>query len=200
MADSNGFSAYSSLWPIKWVATAATFDLPAAHESMSYPKQIFAILCLFIAAACGGKKDANPSMERPWNGSPVGAQFQKFGEKKGERTVVLRLYNFGSEGALSYSFMLRYFDDAGAVLKVRPGTSFESDVDVQSVSGTKSDILAPKKEKEMTLDFGMNVPAKAVRAEILVTKVGGVDKDLAPVEIWSAPYSQSWPNRDAEEE
>jgi len=152
-------------------------------------------LLLLLAVACGGKSESAETMEKPWNGSPVGASFTSFGEKNGERSVTLQVHNFGDAPVLSYSFMLRYFDKSGAPLKVQAGTPFESDVDTMSMSGTPRDELAPKKNKQIVLDFGMNVPAEAASAEILVTKVGGANADLTPKEIWSAPYSQSWPEK-----
>jgi hypothetical protein len=139
--------------------------------------------CL-ILAACGNKSDDagggdktgggdEAEVARPTNGSPVGATFVKFIDGRDGRGVQARLHNFGDKPAAGYVILARYYDDQGALLKVKPGTAFEEDHDFTSLSGNK---YRCDPGKDCTLDIEMlSAPEAATRAELVISKVDTAD-------------------------
>ncbi len=154
---------------------------------------VLMVLCGFLVA-CGGDKSGGSSKvpAKPINGSPVAAEFVKFAKGDGDkRSVQVRLYNFGDKPAVAYTFLLRYHDAAGKILKVKPGTPFEKDTDFMSMSGNKYRCNA-KKHKTLTIDM-LSVPKDAVRAEVLVTKVRTTSDGVKIEDWWSQKRWSQWP-------
>jgi hypothetical protein len=128
------------------------------------------------------------------NGSPVAAKFVKFTGEGEERGLEVLLYNSGDKPAVAYHLLVRYFDANDQLLKVKPGTPFESDTDFTSMSGNKYKCES-KQNQTLELD-GMlvAVPAEAVRAEVLTSMVRTLAADGNTIEDWwtQEDWSQ-WP-------
>ncbi len=148
------------------------------------------ILLAFLALGCGG--DSNQKIPpKPINGSPVAAEFVKFIKGKRGDGVRVHLYNFGDKTAVAYVIVFRYYDEAGNLLKVKPGTPFEKDTDFMSLSGRSYKCGA---KKHATIDVDMlNVPKEAKRAEALVTKVRSTPDGMKIEDWWSQENWSEWP-------
>lgn len=164
------------------------------------PKLLSALVIVGLTLGAPlGCKDKDAKEEAPVevldaasNGSPVAAKFVKFtGEGEGRGMEAL-LYNSGDKPAVAYFLLFRYYDANDELLKVKPGTSFEKDTDFTSMSGNKYK-CEPKKNTTLEIE-GISVPADAVRAEILVTKVSTVGSDGNTIEDWwSQDDWNEWP-------
>ena len=88
---------------------------------------------------------------------------------------------------------MRYYDDKGNVLKVKPGTPFEKDFDFWSMSG-KRYLAEPKSWTSIKVDH-IEVPKGAVKAEVLANRMEAVAADGVAFE--DPPLFQlsgmSWP-------
>lgn len=128
------------------------------------------------------------------NGSPIAVEFVAFqGEGEGRSMDVL-LYNSGDKSAVAYFFLFRYYDASDKLLKVKVGTPFESDHGFTSMSGNKYK-CEPKQNATLEID-GMlaDVPAEAVRAEVLATQVRALAADGVLIEDWwSQDNFGEWP-------
>ncbi len=158
--------------------------------------------CLLLACGKGeATKEDTPAVEqtipdKPFNGSPVAATFEGFVGKGEGRGVELHLYNFGDQRADSFVVVLRYYDDKDTLLRVKPGTPFESDSDFTSLSGN-SYACDPKAHNTIELDGRLfSVPTEAARAEALVTRVSQIVNGEAPKELFSQDSWQDWPATD----
>ena len=92
--------------------------------------------------ACGSKEaeDKPPEVEvlpAATNGSPVAVEFTEF-TGTGERGMKVLAYNAGDKTAAAYFLLFRYYDASDKLLKVKPGTPFESDFGFTSMSGKTS--------------------------------------------------------------
>jgi hypothetical protein len=161
---------------------------------------VIAGLTLCAPLGCKDKDGDSPAaeevkvLEAPANGSPVAAQFVKFTGEGDERGMEVLLYNTGDKTAASYILLFRYFDADDNILKVKPGTPFEKDSDFTSMSGGKYK-CEPSKNKTLQVDHEIvAVPAAAVRAEILLSKVGAIASDGKAIEDWwSQENFSEWP-------
>ncbi len=159
-----------------------------------------------MSLACDEKSDAAAEAKKapqqaipakPVNDAPVAAEFDGF-TGEGERGMKIHLYNFGDKPAVGYMVLARYYDGAGTLLKVKPGTPFEKDTDFTSLSGNRYRCDS-KGHANLELDGrALSVPAEAAKAEILVTKVSTVGSDGMTVEDWWSQESfTEWPTDDA---
>jgi hypothetical protein len=150
---------------------------------------VLASVIFTLPPGCGkDSKEEPPAVEElpaASNGSPVSARFVEFtpGEA-GERGMKIKLYNHGDKPAVAYFFLFRYYDANDKLLKVKPGTPFESDHGFTSMSGN-SYKCEPKQNNTLEIDGPFaDVPADAVRAEILASEVRTVASDGITIEDW----------------
>ncbi|MFV8749645.1 hypothetical protein ACNOYE_03725 [Nannocystaceae bacterium ST9] len=141
-------------------------------------------------------KDEPPAVEvlpAPTNGSPIAAKFVEF-TGEGERGMNVLLYNSGDKTAASYFLLFRYYDASDKLLKVKPGTPFESDQGFTSMSGGRYK-CEPKQNVKVEIDPVLaDVPAEAVRAEVLATSVQALGADGRTIEDWwSQDNLNQWP-------
>ncbi len=155
---------------------------------------IIAGLALSVSTGCkdkdAEKKEAPVEvLDAASNGSPIAAKFVKFTGEGENRGMEVLLYNTGDKAAAGYTLLFRYYDASDKLLKVKPGTSFESDTDWTTMSGAKFK-CEPKKNATLEIDgMAIAVPADAVRAEVLATQVGSADGSS----IWKQENPNDWP-------
>jgi hypothetical protein len=158
------------------------------------------LLALALPLGCGTKEEEKQVEEvkelpKAINGSPVSAEFIEFVGEGPERGLKVRVYNHDeSKTAVAYMLLFRYKDASGNLLKVKPGTPFESDTDFTSVSGKKYK-AEPKKNGTFEVD-GMiiAVPPEAVSVEILASSVRALAADGVTIEDWwSQENFGEWP-------
>jgi len=164
-------------------------------------RQLLVIAGLTLAVPLGCKdKDADQAkaevkvLDPASNGSPISIELVKFtGEGEGRGMEVL-LYNTGDKTAVAYHFLFRYYDANDKLLKVKPGTPFESDTDFTSMSGNKYK-CEPKQNQTLEIDgVIVSVPADAVRAEIIASSVRTIAADGNTIEDWwSQENFGEWP-------
>ena len=152
----------------------------------------------FAPLACGSKEaeDKPPEVEvlpAATNGSPVAVEFTEF-TGTGERGMKVLAYNSGDKTAAAYFLLFRYYDASDKLLKVKPGTPFESDFGFTSMSGNKFK-CEPKQNVTIEIDPMLaDVPAEAVRAEILASQVRALASDGNTIEDWwSQDQWGEWP-------
>lgn len=165
------------------------------------PWLLLASLAVLAPLPGCGKDDASDkakpveALDAASNGSPVAAKFVKFTGDGEERGLEVLLYNSGDKPAVAYNLLFRFYDANDQLLKVKPGTPFESDTDFTSMSGNKYK-CEPKQNQTLEID-GMlvAVPAEAVRAEILTSMVRTLAADGSTIEDWwtQEDWSQ-WPS------
>ena len=144
---------------------------------------------VFVVAACGSKEASKPPPEQPFTGAPVAFVVDSL-LKDG---VKGRAYNFSDKTIASYQFVIQYKDKDGKVLKVKPGTPFEKELDFMSMSGRKHSVK-PKSWVEIEIDM-LEVPEGAASAEVMVTRLGAVAADGNRIEdLWEYEGgSFEWP-------
>ncbi len=160
-------------------------------------RTVLAVFLVLTFAACGGKKASNdPPPPAPATGAPLAFVVDKI-ESKG---LDVRAYNFSDKKIGQYAILLRYYDKAGAVVTVKPGTPFEDSFDTWSFSG-RSFICEPKSWCSFSLDH-LEIPAGAVKAEILASSLRALkddttfeDKDLFELPEHRWPGSENEPAR-----
>ena len=148
-----------------------------------------------VLAACGGKKASNePPPAKPGHGAPIA--FVEKGLKAGDNrggSVTVKAYNFADKPVAQYMLLFRYFDAAGAPLRVKVGTPFEKDFDFMSLSGNKYKCPAKSWCGPFEID-NLDVPAKAVKAEVIAKSVtalkDGTSFEAAP--LFDSP-GMDWP-------
>ena len=127
------------------------------------------------------------------NGAPLSAEFIEFTGDGLTRRVKTTLYNHGPKTAGGYVLLVRYFDSNGELLRVRPGSAFESFSAFMSYSGAAFTIPA---EKRTTIEIeNVHVPDKAHRAEVIATKVDAIESGNN-VYWFTQPRWSAWPNED----
>ncbi len=158
------------------------------------------LLALTLPLGCGPKEEEKKAEEvkelpKANNDSPVSAELVEFTGEGAERGMKVRVYNHDeSKTAVAYMLLFRYKDAAGNVLKVKPGTPFESDTDFTSLSGNKFK-AEPKKNGTFEIDGMMvAVPADAATVEILASSVRSLAADGKTIEDWwSQENFREWP-------
>jgi hypothetical protein len=152
---------------------------------------------VLVPLGCGKEKDEPPAVEvlpAPSNGGPIAVKFLEF-TGEGERGMKVLLYNTGDKTAVGYHLLFRYYDANDKLLRVKVGTPFEDDTAFTSMSG-KAYKCEPKQNATLEVD-GMlaDVPADAVRAEIVASMVHTVKDDGLTVEDWWKQENWSeWPS------
>lgn len=156
------------------------------------------VLSLSLAAACGSSSSSGGGAPptQPANGAPIALQVVKFkagAERDG--TVDVKGYNFADRTFAGYTVSVRYFDKAGAPIKVGVGTPFEADAAWTSMSGRD---YACKPKSWCTFEIEMiEVPAATAKAEAAITtaralKADGMNFEEQP--FWESPKRMSdWP-------
>ena len=125
------------------------------------------------------------------NGAPLSAEFVEFTGDGLTRRVKTTLYNHGPKTAGGYVLLVRYFDSNGELLRVRPGSAFESFSAFMSYSGAAFTILA---KKRTTIEIeNVHVPDKAYRAEVIATKVDAIESGNN-IHWFTQPRWSAWPN------
>lgn len=127
------------------------------------------------------------------NGSPVAIKFVEF-TGEGERGMTVLAYNSGDKPAVAYFLLFKYYDASDKLLKVQPGTPFESEFGFTSMSGNKFK-CEPKQNATIEIDPMLaKVPAEAVRAEVLASQVRTLAADGKTIEDWwSQDRWNEWP-------
>lgn len=150
---------------------------------------VLASVIVAIPLGCGKNSEKAPPpvevLPAASNGSPVSVKFVEFyTDDEGERGMKVKLYNTGDKPAVAYVFLFRYYDANDKLLKVKPGTPFESDHGFTSMSG-RSYKCEPKQNNTLEIEGAFaSVPAEAVRAEILTSEVRTVASDGITIEDW----------------
>jgi hypothetical protein len=159
---------------------------------------ILATLALTGPIACKDKEADKPKAEvkvldPASNGSPVSVELVKLTDGD-DRGMDVLLYNSGDKTAVAYFFLFRYYDANDKLLKVKPGTPFEADHDFTSMSGNKYK-CEPKQNVTIEIDpMLVEVPAEAVRVEILASQVRALAADGVAIEDWwSQDNWGEWP-------
>jgi hypothetical protein len=136
-----------------------------------------ACLCLlFVLAACG-KKSNDPPPAKPSTGAPVAFVVDKVtpgDDMKGSLDV--RAYNFSAKRVAQYGVLIRYSDASGKVVKIKVGTPFEKSFDRLGFSG-KDYLCEPTSWCSFAIQH-LDVPAKAVKAEVLAATVRALKDDI----------------------
>lgn len=133
-------------------------------------------LCLVVVlAACGGKKSSAPPPPQPATGAPLAFVVDKVtpGDKG---SLAVRAYNFSDKRIGQYGVLLRYYDKAGEVVTVKPGTPFEKSYDSWSFSG-KRFLCEPKSWCSFDIDH-LEIPAATVKAEVLAESLTALKDDI----------------------
>ncbi|PRP92075.1 hypothetical protein ENSA5_51690 [Enhygromyxa salina] len=168
------------------------------HKLAQLP--IVVALAMALPLGCGKKDDTEAKAEavkvlpEASNGSPLAVELVEFIGEGEERGMKVRLYNHGDKTAAGAMLLFRYYDASDKLLKVKPGTAFESDSDFTSISGGRYKCEA-KKNATFELDGRMlAVPADAARVEILASKVSALAADGNTIEDWwSQENFSDWP-------
>jgi hypothetical protein len=160
---------------------------------------VLASVIVTIPLGCGKDSKQEPApvevLPAAVNGSPVSVKFVEFTDgEDGERGMKIKLYNHGDKVAVAYVFRFRYFDANDQSLKVSVGTPFESDHGFTSMSGNRYK-CKPEQNNTLEIDGKLaDVPAGAVRAEILASEVRTVASDGITIEDWWMQEDWSkWP-------
>ncbi len=161
-----------------------------------FPTTVVLPFVLGSLIACGSKgtsEKESTKPAKPWNGSPVGAEFVAVTDVEGKPALRFKLHSYTDKPAVGYTLLARFYDANNKLLKVQKGTPFEKDYDFNSIMGNKWRV-DPGKSLETTVRF--RVPAGAKRADMLVTRVSTVAADgLKTEKLWSAKMTMSWPER-----
>ncbi|MEZ4403349.1 MAG: hypothetical protein R3B06_25205 [Kofleriaceae bacterium] len=145
-----------------------------------------------------GCRDAadRPPPAAPGNGAPVA--FVVRSVTPGARvagSVTVKGYNFSTATLATLGVAARFFDQAGAPLKVKIGTPFEQDVAWTTLSGSGIR-CAPRSWCTFRL-FGLEVPAATARAEVALTSATALAADghsVDPAPLWKSPAGMTaWP-------
>jgi len=151
---------------------------------------LLAFVSFTLAAACGKGGDAvadKPAPAKPATGAPVALEVTAVGKD----SVEVDAYDFSDKAVAGYGFLFRYHDKDGKILKVKPGTPFESEIDHMSVSGRRFMVEAGK-WGHFTVDH-LSVPDGAVKADALVDMVRWTDGTKVD-DLWSLPAGPDvWP-------
>lgn len=174
-------------------------DAGTTRKELTMSRLLTAFVLALAVPACGGAaSDAPPA--KPFTGAPIAFQVTKV--TTGDRdhgALALKAYNFSDKTVAQYAILMRYTDQAGAVVKVKPGTPFEKDHDFYSMSG-KHYLCKPKSWCSFELD-SLEIPAAAAKAEVLASSVTALKADgfhFEEDELWSLPGgSFDWPTADA---
>lgn len=162
-------------------------------------------VALVVATACKGGEASGRQAPPPAaasNGAPMAFVVDKItpgpaGFADGD--LATRAYNFSEKKIASYKIVVRYYDKTGAVLPVQVGTPFEKTFDTQFFAG-RSYLCAPKTWCDLKLE-NLNVPAAAVKADILPTKLVTVAADGVKLDdkhpVFESP-EEGWPGADKE--
>ncbi len=154
----------------------------------------FVALFVTLLVACGGDKKSKPAPEKPFTGAPVAVEVTKI--NKG--SVDVDVYNFADKPVVAYWFLVRYKDADGKVLKVKPGTPFESETDHMSMSGNRYK-TAPNSWTSMEIDM-LSVPEGTKTAEVIVKSVSAATADgkmVEDTELWKLD-GMGWPAQSAQ--
>ncbi len=157
------------------------------------------ILVVGLAVGCGkggGGSSGGALPAQPANGAPLALEVVKFTpgtDRDGK--VEVKGYNFSDKDLASYTLAVRYFDAAGAPIKVKVGTPFEKDVAWTSMSGKR---YMCKAKSWCKLEIGMiEVPATTAKAEAAITGATAVKADgmsMEDKELWESGKGMSdWP-------
>lgn len=149
-------------------------------------------LLIGAAGTIGCSNSGGAAPPKPDTGAPVA--FEVSSVKKDALDV--RAYNFSDKDLAAFQLVLRYRDASGNVLKVKPGTPFESDFDHWSVSGL-SFKTKPNAWTKMTFDH-LQIPPGAAKAEVLATEAKALASDGLTFEkepLWKMGYVAKWPGK-----
>ena len=145
-------------------------------------------LLLSFLVGCGSKK-AKPAPDKPFTGAPVAVVVDKINKD----SLDVSVYNFADRAVVMYWFLIRYKDADGEVMKIKPGTAFESETEHMSVSGNK---YKTNPNSWSSLEISMlDVPEDAKTAEVIVKSVSAMAKDGVTIEeadLWSMEGIE-WP-------
>src|ERR1051325_10554043 len=138
-------------------------------------------LCLvLVLAACGSKKSSSSSAPPPPqspNGSPLAFVVDKVTPGgRHDAKLAVRAYNFSDKRIGQYAVLLRYYDKAGEVLTIKPGTPFEASYDSWSFSG-KRFLCEPQSWCSFDID-SLEIPAGAVKADVLAERPTALKDDI----------------------
>lgn len=149
-----------------------------------------------VAGACSKSKPAGPPPAKPATGAPIVFQVTKVTPGESHNGAIgVNAYNFSDKTVAGYSIKMRYADQTGARLKVKPGTAFEKDFDFWSMQGPDMK-CGPKSWCSFNIT-DLDVPATAVNAEVIADQVRSLSSDgvtFDPEPLWKLDGDfMKWP-------
>ena len=150
-----------------------------------------------LAVGCSKSKPAGPPPAKPATGAPVVFQVTKVTPGESHNGAIgVNAYNFSDKAVAGYSIKMRYADQAGARIKVKPGTPFEADFDFWSMQGPR---MKCEPKSWCTFDIThLDVPATAVNADVIASEVRSIGADGAtfdPEPLWKLDGDfTKWPD------